>query len=407
MTTEIILGVTMFTAVIIALVGFILVARSKLVAAGDVSIEINGEKTITVPAGDKLLQTLSNAGLFLPSACGGGGSCAQCKCVIAEGGGSMLPTEEAHFTRREAAEGWRLSCQTPVKQDMKVEVPEEVFGVQRWECTVESNENVATFIKELTLKLPEGEDVDFRAGGYVQLECPPHVVNYADFDIEEQYRGDWERFNFFDHQSKVDDTIIRAYSMANYPEEKGIVKFNIRIATPPPGSKDIPPGQMSSYVFSLKPGDKIPVYGPFGEFFAKETDAEMVFIGGGAGMAPMRSHIFDQLKRIKSKRKISFWYGARSLRECFYADEYDKLAEENENFEWHLALSDPQPEDNWDGYTGFIHNVLYEQYLKSHEAPEDCEFYMCGPPLMNSAVVKMLLDLGVEEESILLDDFGG
>ena len=404
---EIILGVAMFTGVILALVVLILIARSKLVASGEVNIEINGEKTIAVQAGDKLLQTLSSAGLFLPSACGGGGSCAQCKCIINDGGGSMLPTEEAHFTRREASEGWRLSCQTPVKQDMKVQVPEEVFGVKRWECTVESNPNVATFIKELTLKLPEGEDVAFRAGGYVQLECPPHHIKYSDFDIEDEYRGDWEHFNFFQHESIVTEPVIRAYSMANYPEEKGIVKFNIRIATPPPRSTGIVPGQMSSYVFSLKPGDKVSVYGPFGEFFARDTSNEMIFIGGGAGMAPMRSHIFDQLKRINSKRKISFWYGARSLRECFYSDEYDTLEAENENFEWHLALSDPQPEDNWDGLTGFIHNVLFEQYLKNHEAPEDCEYYMCGPPMMNAACIKMLNDLGVENENILLDDFGG
>lgn len=397
----------MFTVVILALVAFILAARSKLVASGDVNIEINGEKTITVPAGDKLLQTLSNAGLFLPSACGGGGSCAQCKCVVSDGGGSMLPTEEAHFTRREANEGWRLSCQAPVKQDMKVEVPEEVFGVKRWECTVESNPNVATFIKELTLRLPEGEHVDFKAGGYVQLECPPHVVNYSDFDVEDEYKGDWERFGLYQYSSEVKEPLIRAYSMANYPEEQGVVKFNIRIASPPPGSTGIPPGKMSSYVFNLKPGDKISVYGPFGEFFAKETKAEMVFVGGGAGMAPMRSHIFDQLKRINSDRKISFWYGARSLKECFYDDEYDQLAVENDNFDWHLALSDPQPEDNWDGLTGFIHNVLFEQYLKDHEAPEDCEFYMCGPPMMNVAVIKMLEDLGVEPENIMLDDFGG
>ena len=404
---EIILGVAMFTGVILALVVLILIARSKLVASGEVNIEINGEKTIAVQAGDKLLQTLSSAGLFLPSACGGGGSCAQCKCIINDGGGSMLPTEEAHFTRREASEGWRLSCQTPVKQDMKVQVPEEVFGVKRWECTVESNPNVATFIKELTLKLPEGEDVAFRSGGYVQLECPPHHIKYSDFDIEDEYKGDWEHFNFFQHESIVTEPVIRAYSMANYPEEKGIVKFNIRIATPPPRSTGIVPGQMSSYVFSLKPGDKVTVYGPFGEFFARDTSNEMIFIGGGAGMAPMRSHIFDQLKRINSKRKISFWYGARSLRECFYSDEYDTLEAENENFEWHLALSDPQPEDNWDGLTGFIHNVLFEQYLKNHEAPEDCEYYMCGPPMMNAACIKMLNDLGVENENILLDDFGG
>ena len=407
MNLEIILGVVMFTVVVLALVAFILAARARLVSSGDVTIDINGEKTITVPAGDKLLQTLSSAGLFLPSACGGGGSCAQCKCIVTDGGGAMLPTEEAHFTRREANEGWRLSCQTPVKQDMKVEVPEEVFGVKQWECTVDSNPNVATFIKELTLRLPEGENVDFRAGGYVQLECPPHHVKYSDFEIEEEYRGDWERFGFFNLESIVDEATIRAYSMANYPEEKGVVKFNIRCATPPPGSQGIPPGIMSSWVFNLKPGDKVKVYGPFGEFFAKDTDNEMVFIGGGAGMAPMRSHIFDQLRRIKTDRKISFWYGARSLRECFYSEDYDELAAENENFDWHLALSDPQPEDNWEGLTGFIHQVLFENYLKDHPAPEDCEYYMCGPPMMNAAVIKMLVDLGVERDNIFLDDFGG
>ncbi|MEM0955481.1 MAG: NADH:ubiquinone reductase (Na(+)-transporting) subunit F [Pseudomonadota bacterium] len=403
----IVFGVGMFTAMVLALVGVILMARSRLVATGDVTILINDEKEIKVPAGGKLLQTLSANDIFLASACGGGGTCAQCKCVIDEGGGAMLPTEESHFSRREATEGWRLSCQTPVKQDMKIHVPEDVFGVKQWECEVVSNPNVATFIKELTLKLPEGENVDFRAGGYVQLECPPHLVNFGDFDVEEEYRGDWERFGFFKLQSECKDTTIRAYSMANYPEEKGIVKFNIRVATPPPGSEGIPPGIMSSWVFNLKPGDKVKVYGPFGEFFAKDTDAEMVFIGGGAGMAPMRSHLFDQMKRIHSNRKISFWYGARSLREMFYADEYDALAAENDNFDWHVALSDPQPEDNWEGLTGFIHNVLYEQYLKDHPAPEDCEFYMCGPPMMNAAVISMLTDLGVEPENIMLDDFGG
>lgn len=404
---EIILGVAMFTAVVLALVAVILSARAKLVNTGDVTITVNHEKKITVPAGGKLLGTLADAGLFLPSACGGGGSCAQCKCVIESGGGGILPTEESHFTKREVGEGWRLSCQVAVKEDMEVEVEDDVFGVKQWECVVESNPNVATFIKELTLKLPEGENVDFRAGGYVQLEVPPHTVHYKDFDIEEEYRGDWERFGFFDLVSTVNEPVIRAYSMANYPEEKGIVKFNIRIATPPPGSQGIPPGQMSSYVFNMKPGDKIMVYGPFGEFFAKETDAEMVFIGGGAGMAPMRSHIFDQLKRLKSDRKMSFWYGARSLREMFYGDEYDMLANENDNFDWHVALSDPQPEDNWEGMTGFIHNVLYEEYLKDHPAPEDCEYYMCGPPMMNAAVINMLKDLGVEDENIMLDDFGG
>ncbi|BBB26084.1 NADH:ubiquinone reductase (Na(+)-transporting) subunit F [Amphritea japonica] len=408
MNAEIVLGVVMFTAVVLALVAVILAARSKLVSSGDVTIRINEDeaKTITVPAGGKLLQTLAEKGIFIPSACGGGGTCAQCKCQVLDGGGSMLPTEESHFTMREAKEGWRLSCQVAVKQDMELELEEEIFGVQKWECTVESNPNVATFIKELTLRLPEGENVDFRAGGYVQLECPPHEVHYKDFDVEEEYRGDWDKFDQWRYVSKVSENTIRAYSMANYPEERGVVKFNIRIASPPPGT-DVAPGIMSSYVFSLKPGDKITVYGPFGEFFAKDTDNEMVFIGGGAGMAPMRSHIFDQLKRLNSKRKISFWYGARSLRECFYNEEYDMLATENDNFKWHLALSDPQEEDNWDGMTGFIHNVLYENYLKDHEAPEDCEYYMCGPPMMNSAVIQMLVDLGVERENIFLDDFGG
>ena len=408
MNSEILLGVGMFTVIVLSLVVLILVARSWLVSSGDVTIEINGERKITVPAGGKLLQTLAGQDIFLSSACGGGGSCAQCKCIVESGGGEMLPTEEAHFTRRDASEGWRLSCQTPVKQDMKIRVPEEVFGVRKWECTVESNFNVATFIKELTLRLPEGESVDFRAGGYVQLECPPHEVAYKDFHIQDEFRADWDKFNLWRFVSRVNEPVVRAYSMANYPGEKGIVKFNIRVASPPPkGGDNIPPGKMSSWVFNLKPGDKVTVYGPFGEFFAKETDNEMVFIGGGAGMAPMRSHIFDQLKRLKSQRKISFWYGARSLREAFYVDEFDQLAKENPNFTWTLALSDPLPEDNWTGPTGFIHNVLYENYLKDHPAPEACEFYMCGPPVMNAAVIKMLTDLGVERDSIFLDDFGG
>jgi Na+-transporting NADH:ubiquinone oxidoreductase subunit F len=405
MNEVIVLGVGMFTAIVLSLVAVILIARSRMVSSGNINIEINGKKTLSVAAGDKLLQTLAANDIFLASACGGGGSCAQCKCIISEGGGSMLPTEEAHFTPRDAREGWRLSCQAPVKQDMKIEVPEEVFGIKQWECTVESNPNVATFIKELTLKLPEGESVDFRAGGYVQLEAPAHHVKYSDFDLGDEYRGDWERFGFFEVESKVDEPLIRAYSMANYPEEKGVVKFNIRCATPPPNNLSLPAGQMSSWVFSLKPGDKVNVFGPFGEFFAKETDSEMVFIGGGAGMAPMRSHIFDQLKRLKSKRKISFWYGARSMREVFYAEEYDALAAEFPNFSWHLALSDAQPEDNWTGMTGFIHNVVHDNYLNDHVAPEDCEFYMCGPPMMNSAVINMLHALGVEGENIMLDEF--
>ena len=399
-------GVALFTVVVMLLVSLILVARARLVSSGDVQIEINGdpERTLTVPAGGKLLNTLADAGIFLSSACGGGGTCAQCKCQIVDGGGSMLPTEEGHFTRGQRRDNWRLSCQVAVKQDMKIEVAPEFFGVKQWETTVLSNDNVATFIKELVLEIPAGESVDFRAGGYVQLEVPPHEVRYADYEIDEQYRGDWEHFGLFKKVSKVNDTTIRAYSMANYPEEKGVIKFNIRIATPPPGT-DFPPGKMSSYVFGLKPGDKVKVFGPYGEFFAKGTDAEMVFIGGGAGMAPMRSHIFDQLRRLNSKRKISFWYGARSLREMFYEDDYNTLTAENDNFDWHVALSDPQPEDNWTGMTGFIHNVVLENYLKNHPAPEDCEYYMCGPPMMNAAVVKMLKDLGVEDENIALDEF--
>ncbi|WP_447862748.1 NADH:ubiquinone reductase (Na(+)-transporting) subunit F [Enterobacter ludwigii] len=406
---EIILGVVMFTLIVLVLSGLILAARAKLVNSGDVVIDINGEpqNQIRTPAGDKLLNTLSGNGIFVSSACGGGGSCGQCRVTVKEGGGDILPTELAHITKREAKEGCRLACQVAVRQDMKIELPEEIFGVKKWECEVISNDNKATFIKELKLRVPEGEDVPFRAGGYIQIECPEHTVAYTDFDVPDEYRADWDKFNLFRFVSDVKEPTLRAYSMANYPDEKGIIMLNVRIATPPPSVPDAPPGVMSSYIWSLKPGDKVTISGPFGEFFAKETEAEMVFIGGGAGMAPMRSHIFDQLKRLGSKRKISFWYGARSLREMFYDDEFEQLARENPNFTFHVALSDPQPEDNWTDHTGFIHNVLYENYLKQHPAPEDCEFYMCGPPVMNAAVIKMLKDLGVEDENILLDDFGG
>ncbi len=405
---EIIFGVLLFTAIIIALVFVILGARSRLVASGNVDITVNDERTIQAPVGSKLLGALADAQLFVASACGGGGTCAQCRVKVFEGGGAILPTETTHITKREAAEGDRLSCQVTVKQNMRIGVPEEVFGVKKWECTVRSNDNVATFIKELVLELPEGETVPFRAGGYIQIECPPHVTKYEDFDVASEFRADWDRFNLWRYESKVNETVIRAYSMANYPEEYGVIMLNVRIASPPPGAPDdMPPGQMSSFIFSLKPGDKVTISGPFGEFYAKDTKNEMVFVGGGAGMAPMRSHIFDQLKRLKTERKVSFWYGARSLREMFYVDDFDGLAAENDNFQWHVALSDPLPEDNWDGYTGFIHNVLFEKYLKDHPAPEDCEYYMCGPPMMNAAVIKMLEDLGVERDHILLDDFGG
>ncbi len=406
---EIILGVTMFTAIVLVLVLIILMAKSKLVSSGDVTIAINGdpEKGVVTKPGDKLLGTLAAKGIFIPSACGGGGTCGQCKVHVHAGGGELLPTEESHITKKQAREGERLACQVAVKQDMEIELEDEIFGVQQWECTVRSNDNKATFIKELVLNIPEGEVVPFRAGGYIQIEAPAHHIKYSDFDIPQEYRGDWERFGFFDIESKVDEDTLRAYSMANYPEEEGIIMLNVRIATPPPNNLSLPAGKMSSYIWSLKEGDKVTISGPFGEFFAKDTDAEMVFVGGGAGMAPLRSHIFDQLKRLNSKRKISYWYGSRSLREMFYEDDFNGLSADNENFDWHIALSDPQPEDNWDGLTGFIHNVLYEEYLKDHEAPEDCEYYMCGPPMMTSAVINMLKDLGVEDENILLDDFGG
>lgn len=405
---EIVLGVSVFTGIILLLVGFILVAKSKLVAFGPVTIEINNDpsKTIEVPAGGKLLSALADKGIFVSSACGGGGTCAQCKVVIKEGGGDILPTERSHITPKGAACGERLSCQVALKTNMKIELPDEVFETKKWQCTVRSNHNRATFIKELVLELPQGEKVDFRAGGYIQIECPPYEFSFENFVVEERYRDVWDEFKLWNIQAVCKEPTIRAYSMANYPEEEGIIVLNVRIATPPP-RLSVPPGIMSSYIFNLKPGDKVTISGPYGEFYAKDTQAEMIFIGGGAGMAPMRSHIFDQLKRLKSKRKMSFWYGARSKREMFYVEDFDGLAQANDNFKWHVALSEPLPEDQWTGYKGFIHEVLYENYLKDHEAPEDCEFYICGPPMMNDAVMKMLRNLGVEEENILFDDFGG
>ncbi|MGI2095801.1 NADH:ubiquinone reductase (Na(+)-transporting) subunit F [Shewanella glacialipiscicola] len=403
---EMAIGIGMFTLVVCLLVIVILLAKKQLVTTGEVTIGINddAEKSIKVAAGDKLLGALASQSIFIPSACGGGGTCGQCRVTIKSGGGDILPTEMGHITKKEAKEGCRLACQVSVKTDMELELDEEIFGVKKWPCKVISNDNKATFIKELLLELPEGEDVRFKAGGYIQIEAPAHVVKYADFDIPTKYRGDWDKYGLFDIVSTVNEEVLRAYSMANYPDEKGRIMLNVRIATPP--SPNVPPGKMSSYIFSLKAGDTVIISGPFGEFFVKETDAEMVFIGGGAGMAPMRSHIFDQLKSKKTTRKMSFWYGARSTREVFYQADFDALAAENENFVWHVALSEPLPEDNWTGYTGFIHNVIYENYLKNHKAPEDCEYYMCGPPIMNSSVIKMLESLGVEPENILLDDFG-
>ncbi|MEM6295556.1 MAG: NADH:ubiquinone reductase (Na(+)-transporting) subunit F [Myxococcota bacterium] len=408
MDPTIILGVGMFTVVIVGLVVVLMAARAKLVNTEAVTLNINGEKDIKVPAGGTLLNALAAEKIFIPSACGGKGSCGVCTVHVKDGGGAMLPTEEAHINRGQAREGCRLSCQVKIKQDMKVEIEPELFSVKKWKCKVLSNDNVATFIKELKLQLPEGEAVPFRAGGYIQIECPPHVAKYKDFDIGEEYRGDWDRFDMWRYVSKVEEPVERAYSMANYPEEEGLIMLNVRIASPPPRAPEgTPPGVMSSYIFSLKPGDEVTISGPFGEFFAKDTDNEMVFIGGGAGMAPMRSHIFDQFRRIATDRKVTFWYGARSLREAFYTEDFDQIDAENDNFDWHLALSDALPEDKWEGYTGFIHQVLLDNYLSKHDAPEDCEYYLCGPPMMNKAVIDMLIDLGVEPENIMLDDFGG
>jgi Na+-transporting NADH:ubiquinone oxidoreductase subunit F len=406
--TEVGLGMGLFTIIILILVFIILAARSRLVSTGNVKVIVNDERELAIPVGGKLMQGLAEEGILIASACGGGGTCGQCRVQVLSGGGAILPTETSSINKRDAEDHYRLSCQVAVKQDMRVQVPDEVFGVKKYECTVVSNSNVASFIKELVVRLPEGEEIDFRAGGYIQIECPPHVLSFRDFDIDEEFHDEWDRYDLWRYESHVKSDTMRAYSMASYPLEKDVIKLNVRIATPPPGASDkIPPGIVSSFIFNLKPGDKAIVSGPFGEFFAKETDNEMIFVGGGAGMAPMRSHIFDQLKRLHSKRKISFWYGARSLRETFYIEDFDELAAEFDNFQWHIALSEPLPEDNWEGYTGFIHKVLLDEYLAEHPAPEDCEYYMCGPPMMNSAVIGMLEDLGVPRDHIMLDDFGG
>ena len=399
----------MFTFTIVALVGLLMVARRQLVATGDVTITVNGdpEKALCTSAGSTLLGTLAANRIFIPSACGGKGSCGVCTLKVTDGGGAILPTELSHISRGDARDGVRLSCQVKVKQDMAIELPPEVFSVKQWRCKVRSNDNVATFIKELVLELPEGESVPFRAGGYIQIEAPVGTVKYADFDVDDEYRADWDKFNLWRYVSTLEEPVTRAYSMANYPEERGIIMLNVRVASPPPRAPEgTPPGKMSSYIFSLKPGDEVTISGPFGEFFAKETQAEMMFIGGGAGMAPMRSHIFDQFRRLSSSRKVSYWYGARSLREAFYMEDFDSIAAESENFTWHLALSEPLPEDEWTGHTGFIHQVVLENYLKDHPAPEDIEYYLCGPPMMLKACMSMLDSLGVEPENILFDDFG-
>ncbi|MGL4943587.1 MAG: NADH:ubiquinone reductase (Na(+)-transporting) subunit F [Thermoguttaceae bacterium] len=401
-------GVAAFTILILLMVAVILAAKRFLVPGGNVRIVVNGDESepLSVPTGGKLLGTLADVGIFIPSACGGGGTCAQCKCRVISGGGDILPTERSAMTRREVREKTRLACQVAVKQDLSIEIPPEVFSVRKWECKVRSNKNVATFIKEFVLELPQGEEVNFKAGGYIQIECPPHTIDYKDFEIGEEYRGDWDRFNIWKYRSVVTEPTMRAYSMANYPAEKGIIMLNIRIATPPPRRDDLPPGIMSSYIFSLKPGDAVTISGPYGEFFVRDTPAEKIYIGGGAGMAPLRSHIFHMLKTLHRGERISYWYGARSLREAFYTEEFEQLAREFPNFTWHLALSEPLPEDNWTGPVGFIHQVLQKEYLGSHRAPEDCEYFMCGPPMMTAAVLNLLDSLGVERESIYFDDFG-
>ena len=400
-------GVLVFTVVVLALVSLILLARKQLIPSGDVKILINGEKEIAVSQGGKLMGALADQGIFVSSACGGGGTCAQCVVKIHEGGGDLLDTEKGHISKREAREGCRLSCQVNVKNDMEVEVPHEAFETKKWQCTVRSNDNVATFIKELVLELPEGEDVGFKAGGYIQIECPPHTVHYKDFDIQEEYHPDWDRFNVWKYTSVVDEDVVRAYSMANYPGEKGIIMLNVRVASPPPRNDTVPPGKMSSFIFNLKPGDKVTISGPYGEFFIKETEAEMLYIGGGAGMAPLRSHIFELFKNLKTGRKVSYWYGGRSLRELFYIDEFRAIEKEFPNFKFNIALSEPQPEDNWDGYVGFIHQVVIDNYLKDHPAPDEIEYYYCGPPMMNKCIQKMCEDFGVEPENVSFDDFGG
>ena len=404
---EILVGVTIFLIIQFILVSIIVLSKKALLPDGDISILVNDSKELVAQPGGKLLTSLADQGIFLSSACGGGGSCAQCRCIVHEGGGAILPTEESSISRREARQGYRLACQVPLKRDLKIEVPPEMLETKKWECVVESNDNVATFIKELVLRLPEGEHVDFKAGGYIQIEVPPHVLEYKNFDIDERFLGDWTKFKMFQYKSHVHTPVTRAYSMANYPEEHGIIKLNVRIASPPPGQPATPPGQVSSYIFNLKSGDEVTISGPFGDFLLKESDTELIYIGGGAGMAPMRSHIFDLFKRIHTDRKVSFWYGGRSLKEVFYQEEFENMDELHPNFSFYLALSEPLPEDNWDGYTGFIHQVLYDHYLKDHPAPEDIHYYICGPPMMLLSVQDMLDNLGVEEENIYFDDFGG
>ncbi len=412
MGTVILTSIIVFLLVIMLLVALLLYARKKLTPQGEVELTINKDKKFIVNPGSTILTTLANEKIFLPSACGGGGTCGMCKCQVLSGGGSILPTETGFFTRKEQMNNWRLGCQVKVKEDMEIAIPKEIFGIKKWECEVVSNKNVATFIKEFVVKLPEGETMDFRSGGYVQIDVPKCVVDYHDIEIDEDYKGDWDKFKMWDLKMKNPEPIFRAYSMANHPAEGNIVMLNIRIATPPfnpktKGFKKVNPGVCSSYIFSRKSGDKVTVSGPYGEFFIKDTKREIMFIGGGAGMAPMRSHIFHLFKTEKTDRKSTFWYGGRSLRELFYIDEFREIEKNFDNFTFNIGLSEPIPEDNWNGYKGFIHQVIIDNYLKNHPEPEEIEYYLCGPPMMNDAVLKMLDDYGVPDEMIMFDDFGG
>lgn len=400
-------GVIVFTGVILLLVLLLNFAEKKLLPQGEVEILINDDKdkSVKVRPGSTLLIALAGHKIFIPSACGGGGTCAQCKCQVLEGGGELLPTEIGHISRAEAKDHYRLACQLKVKQPLKIQIPDEIFNIKKWECIVRSNDNVATFIKELVLELPPGEILDFKAGGYIQLDIPKYELDYSEFDIAEEYRGDWDKYDMWRYHSKNDEGLFRAYSMANHPAEGNIVILNVRIASPPPNLPDVPPGIASSFIFNLEPGDKVFVSGPYGEFFARETEREMMYIGGGAGMAPMRSHIFDLFHTKRIKRLVTFWYGARSLREMFYDEDFKAIAAEFPNFKYNVALSEPLPEDNWTGPTGFIHQVVYDNYLSKHEDPTEIEYYMCGPPMMISAVDKMLYDQGVDKDMIAYDEF--
>ncbi len=407
----VLISIAFFLGIILLLVLILMVAKAKLSPQGEVTLKVN-DKAFSVSPGNTVLSTLSNQGVFLPSACGGGGTCGMCKCQVVDGGGSILPTETGFFTRKEQQDNWRLGCQVKIRSDMSIKVPEEVMGIRKWECEVVSNRNVATFIKEFKVRLPEGENLEFKSGGYIQIDVPKIDVEFKDMIVEEQFRDEWDKFNMWGLRMKNPEETFRAYSMANHPAEGNIIMLNIRIATPPWDRAKgqfmkVNPGICSSYIFSRKPGDKVTISGPYGEFFIKETEREMVYIGGGAGMAPLRSHIFHLFHTLKTNRRVSYWYGARSKREIFYEEEFRKIEKQYPNFKFNIALSEPLPEDNWNGYTGFIHQVVYDEYLSKHEEPEDIEFYLCGPPMMNDAVMKMLYDLGVPDEMVDYDDFGG